>query len=167
MVAKKSQTNGLIAEQVNAEFYAAYLYLQLSADASDMSWNGAAGWLRAQAAEEITHAMKLYDYLLSRDVPVTLTEIKKPSVTSSKTLLDLFKAAYGHEVKVTAMINRIFETASAEKDHAAANMIQWFIAEQVEEEENTKAVVDDLTKAGTSVEALFFIDKMLGRREDD
>lgn len=166
MAAKKSQTNDLISKQVNAEFYAAYLYLQLSADANDLGWDGAADWLRAQAEEEITHAMKLYDYLISRDVPVVLAAIDKPAA-NAKDLLEIFKAAYAHEIKVTGMINKIYETALSEKDHAAAVMIQWFITEQVEEEENTRTIVDELAKAGKSVEVLFFIDKKLGKREDE
>lgn len=161
MAAKKSGVYDAILKQVNAEMYSAYLYLQLSADASAMKWNGAAAWLRAHATEEMTHAAKFYDYLIRKGVAVKLDAIEKPA-TNAKDLQEIFKAVYGHEIKVTAMINKIMETAVAEKDYAAIAELQWFVTEQVEEEEIAGEIVDMLEKASKSPEALFFIDHKLG-----
>lgn len=161
MAAKKSPVYDAIARQINAELYSAYLYMQFSADASAMKWNGAAAWLRNHAHEEMTHATRFYDYLIRKGIVVKFDAIDKPT-TSAKDLSEIFKAVYAHEIKVTAMINKIMETAIAEKDYAAVQELQWFVTEQVEEEEIACDIVDLLEKAGTSPEALFFIDNKLG-----
>ncbi|MDV0442984.1 ferritin [Methanorbis rubei] len=165
MAVKKSGVYDAILKQVNAEMYSAYLYLQLSADASAMKWNGAAAWLRAHAGEEMTHASKFYDYLIRKGIDVKFDAIEKPA-TTAKDLHEIFKAVYGHEIKVTAMINKIMETAIAEKDYAAAAELQWFVTEQVEEEETARDIVDMLEKAGKSPEALIFIDHHLGCKKE-
>lgn len=165
MATKKSGVYDAILKQINAEMYSAYLYLQFSADANAMKWTGAAAWLRAHAAEEMTHATRFYDYLLRKGVDVKFDAIEKP-VTSAKDLLEIFKAVYGHEIKVTAMINKIMETAVTEKDYAAVAELQWFVTEQVEEEETVRDIVDMLEKAGKSPEALLFIDHQLGSQKE-
>ncbi len=165
MATKKSPVYDAISKQINAELYSAYLYLQFSADASAMKWNGAASWLRAHALEEMTHATRFYDYLIRKGITVKLDAIDKPT-TNAKDLSEIFKAVYGHEIKVTAMINKIMETAITEKDYAAVQELQWFVTEQVEEEETVSDIVDMLEKAGTSPEALFFIDNKLGSSQE-
>ena len=165
MATKKSGVYDAILKQINAEMYSAYLYLQFSADASAMKWNGAAAWLRAHASEELTHATRFYDYLVRRGVDVKFDAIEKPA-TGAKDLLEIFKAVYGPEIKVTAMINKIMETAVAEKDYAAVGELQWFVTEQVEEEETVRDIVDMLEKAGKSPEALIFIDHQLGSQKE-
>ena len=91
MATKKSGVYDAILKQINAEMYSAYLYLQFSADASAMKWNGAAAWLRAHASEELTHATRFYDYLVRKGVDVKFDAIEKPA-TGAKDLLEIFKA---------------------------------------------------------------------------
>lgn len=165
MAVKKSGVYNAILQQINAEMYSAYLYLQFSADASAMKWNGAASWLRAHAGEEMTHATRFYDYLLRKGVDVKFDAIEKPAI-AAKDLHEIFKAVYDHEIKVTAMINKIMEIAVAEKDYAAIAELQWFVTEQVGEEDTARDIVDMLEKAGKSPEALFFIDQKLGSRTE-
>ncbi|HJJ88966.1 MAG TPA: ferritin [Methanocorpusculum sp.] len=165
METRNSEVHDAILKQINSEIYSAYVYLQFSADAHAMKWNGAAAWLRTHAAEEMTHATRFYDYLIRIGVPVKFDAIEKP-VTDAKDLLDIFKAVYNHEIKVTAMIYKIMETAIAEKDYAAISELQWFINEQVEEEESVRDIVDMLEMAGKSPEAMLFIDKHLGSSKE-
>ncbi|MDV0444781.1 Bacterial non-heme ferritin [Methanimicrococcus sp. At1] len=156
----------LLNEQINKEFYAAYLYLGMSSKCTEMSRDGFAQWLRVQAEEEIEHAMKIYDFLHESGENVDLLPIDKPAL-KGKTLLDFFKQAYEHEQLVTASINNIMDVAVKEKDYASQVFLQWFVTEQVEEEDQTSKIVADLTFAKNDAAAILAIEKKLGKREDD
>lgn len=156
----------LLNEQVNKEFYAAYLYLGMSAKCAEMSHNGFAQWLRIQADEEIEHAMKIYDFIHETGEVVDLMPIDKPAV-KGKTILDFFKQAYEHEQLVTASINTIMDAAVKEKDYNTQIFLQWFVTEQIEEEDQTSEIVDLLTFAKNDPAAILMIEKKLGKREDD
>ncbi|MCL0101345.1 ferritin [Peptococcaceae bacterium] len=125
--------------------------------------NGAASWMRMQAQEELTHAMKVFDYIHARGGSVTLTAIEQPPAEWNSAL-DVFEKAYEHEQKVTKMINHLVDLAIAEKDHASHNMLQWFISEQVEEEESIKSIVERLKLISNAPGALLIMDKELGMR---
>jgi ferritin len=161
MISKTMQD--AINEQVKNELYSAYLYLGMSAYAEAENWPGTAHWLRTQAAEEETHAMKLFDFVNNRDGRVTLQAIAQPPQEFTS-LLDLFEQVLAHERKVTALIHRLYETALSEKDYAAQSMLQWFIDEQVEEEKNASQIVDSLKLVGAQGTALFIVDRQLGAR---
>ena len=150
--------------QVNAELYSAYLYLSMSANFAAQNWIGAAKWMRVQNREETIHGMKLYDFILECNSKVTLEPIAKPQ-TEWPTLLAAFEAAYAHEQKVTALINNLVNLAQAEKDHATANFLQWFVNEQVEEEANALHIVQQLRLIGDSKGSMFMLDRELGKRE--
>jgi ferritin len=152
-----------INEQIKHELYSAYFYLGMSAYAEAENWSGAAAWLRAQAAEEQSHAMKLFDFVNDRGGRVTLQAIAQPPQEYTS-LLDVFEQVLAHERKVTALIHRLYETALSEKDYAAQSMLRWFIDEQVEEEKNATQIVDALKLVGTQGTALFMVDRQLGAR---
>jgi len=162
MIGKKMEA--ALNRQVNAEFYASYIYLSISAYFESISLPGFAGWMRMQSMEEVTHAMKIFNHINERGGRVTLTAIEAPPAEWSSPL-EAFKAANGHEQKVTGMINDLVDLAIAEKDHAANAMLQWFVTEQVEEEMNTDGYVQKLTLAGDSPNALFMLDRELGARK--
>ena len=161
MIGKKMED--LINTQINAEMYSAYLYLSMSSWCSQNTWNGFAHWLRLQAQEELTHAMKFYDYLNERGGTATLAPIDAPKA-GWKDVLELFKEVYAHEQKVTGMINAMMTEAIKQKDYAAEIMLQWFISEQVEEEANASEIVAKLEKIGPSTGGLFQIDHQLQKR---
>ena len=161
MLTKKMQD--ALNKQVQAELASAYLYLAMSASFADMALKGAAHWMRMQMQEEMIHAMKIYDYIIERDGHVTLMAVDAPP-KEWKSALDTFQAAYAHEQKVTGMINALVDLAIKESDHATNNMLQWFVAEQVEEEASAKEVVDSLQMIGASKEALLMLDRELGTR---
>lgn len=161
MISKK-MTNAL-NEQVNKELYSAYMYLAMSAEASEAALDGAAKWLGMQAAEEVSHARKIYDYIISQGSRVALKAIDQPPAEHGS-LKAIFKAVLDHEKKVTSSINSLVDLAVSEKDHATNAFLQWFVTEQVEEEESAADVVAKLELAGDKGNALFMIDRMLAAR---
>lgn len=152
-----------LCHQINAEMYSAYLYLSMSSYASYHGLKGAANWYRIQAQEEMTHAEMFYNYVNRQGERVTLDAIAKPPA-NFKSLLDTFEETLKHEKKVTALIHALADLAIEEKDHATGIFLQWFVTEQVEEEENAKELVDRMKLAGDHGSALFMLDKDLGTR---
>ncbi len=152
-----------VNKQVNAELYSAYLYLGMSARCTEMNLKGMANWLYVQAQEEMTHAMKLYRFILERAGHAKLPAIEGVR-DDWKTPLEMFEAAYGHEQEVTGMINNLANIAISERDHATASMLNWFVDEQVEEEANSSEIAEKLKLIGESKEGLFMLDKELSIR---
>ena len=150
-------------KQVNAELYAAYLYLSMSAYCDSINLPGARSWLRVQTQEELTHAMRIYNYILERDGKITLAAIADPP-TEWDSVLAGFEGAYAHEQKVTGMIDALVDLSIKLSDHATNNMLQWFVAEQVEEEASTNDVVQKLNLAGSEGGGLFMVDQELAGR---
>jgi ferritin len=153
----------LINEQITHEFYASYLYLAMAAHFEEENFDGFAQWFRMQAEEEDAHAMKLFDHLVERGERIELGQIDKPPVEFG-TPLDAFKAALAHEQKVTGLIHEIYAAAVEAKDYPAQVMLEWFIEEQVEEEDVTGTAVDRLEMAGDNIAALMFLDSEYGER---
>lgn len=149
--------------QLNAELYSAYLYLSMEAYFESIDLSGFAKWMRAQAQEELMHAMKLYDYIVQRGERVTLSTIKGPQIEWDSSLA-VFEHVYKHEQKVTGLINDLVDLASSQSDHATSNFLQWFVAEQVEEEESASGVLQRIRLAGDSKSGLFMLDSELGQR---
>lgn len=149
--------------QINEEFWAAYLYLSMSAYFTSKGLPGFANWMHVQAQEETTHAMKIYNYVLERDGHVALEPIKGVTITWDSPLA-AFQAALEHEQSVTRMINKLVDTAIEEGDHATRNMLQWFVSEQVEEESSAKEIVDALKLIGDNGFGLYSMDKDLATR---
>lgn len=150
-------------KQVNAEMYSAYLYLSMSANFMDKNLNGFANWMYVQAQEEMTHAMKIYNFILERGGRVFLDAIEKPKEKWS-TPLEAFEDAYEHEQKVTKMIENLVNLAEEDKDYATNSMLQWFIDEQVEEEANASEIVEKLKLMKDAPGALFMMDKEMAAR---
>ncbi|MDD5142878.1 ferritin [Methanoregula sp.] len=150
--------------QVNRELYSAYLYLAMSAYFETASMKGFAKWMRLQAKEEQSHAMKIYDYIIARGGKASLEAIEAPKAkwTSAG---KVFEEVYSHEQKVTGMINNLVDLAIKEKDHATFEMLQWFVKEQVEEEEQASGILSQINMLGDVVGHLFWLDHELGKRE--
>jgi ferritin len=153
-------------EQIAAEFSAAYLYLAMSAHFVEQNFNGFARWMRTQAEEEAQHAMRLYGYLLDRGGHVELGAVTPPPKEFGSPL-EIFTAALEHERKVTESIHSIYELARSKKDYATEIELQWFVTEQVEEENSAELAVEQLTRAGDDVSALLLLDHQFGRRGAD
>lgn len=152
-----------INEQVNAELYSAYMYAAMSMYFESVDMSGAAGWMAAQAGEELEHAWMFTDYLNERGGRVVLESVEKPPV-EWKSVLDAFESALAHEEKVSSLINGLVTLAREENDHMTDNFLQWFVAEQVEEEASAGEVVRKLKLAGDSGGGMYMIDRELGQR---
>ena len=159
----KENMQKAINQQINAEMYSAYLYLSMSAYFESTNLKGFANWMKAQAQEEMVHAMKFYDYINERGGRVLLTVIEAPP-TQWDSSLAVFEYTYKHEQKVTGLINDLVNLAISEADHATNNFLQWFVAEQVEEEASADEVVQKLKLAGDRGGGLFMLDQELGQR---
>jgi ferritin len=161
MISKKMTK--AINEQVNKEIFSSYLYLAMSANAMTLGYKGAGTWFRVQFQEELEHALKFYNYLLSQGEAVEFGAIEKPAV-GYKTLLEMFVDTLGQEKKVTKSLNNLMDLAVEEKDYATQAMLQWYITEQIEEEANDTDIIAMIKMAGTSTGTLYMVDKQLGKR---
>ena len=149
--------------QINAEIYSAYLYLSMAAYFDSLGLKGFANWMRVQWQEELTHAMRIYDYVVDRGGRVRFYAIQEPPHEWDSPLA-AFEHVYKHEVNVTKMIHELVELAMSEKDYATYNMLQWFVAEQVEEEANASEIVEKLRLIGDDGRGLLMLDRELAAR---
>lgn len=149
--------------QINAEFWSAYLYLSMSADAMQKGYKGIANWFSVQFQEEQAHAQIFINYVQSRGGKVTLAPIAAVK-TEWASPLEMFQDTLEHEQKVTALIDELCHVASIEKDFATANTLVWFVNEQVEEEDNARTIIDQLKMVADNSLGLYMIDKKLAAR---
>ncbi|MFC1641090.1 ferritin [Myxococcota bacterium] len=150
-------------QQINNELASSYLYLAMASYMEAQTLPGTAHWLKRQAAEENSHAMKLFDYVADRGAQVVLGAIAQPSQDFGSAQ-QLFERVLAHERNVTASIHALYETAQSEKDYATQVMLHWFINEQVEEEKSAGAIVDQLRMIPERSTALLYLDRQLGKR---
>ena len=127
--------------------------------------SGVANWFTLQFHEEQEHAMKFMEYMAARGSKVELQPIEKVD-TSWSTLKEAFEETLAHEKVVTGLINDLVTLAREEKDYATENMLQWFVSEQVEEEESVQEILDALNLIGDKGHAIYMFDKELGKRQE-
>jgi ferritin len=149
--------------QVNAELYSSYLYLAMGSYLETLNLKGIAAWMNSQAKEELFHGMKIYNFIHDRNGRTVLTKIEEPK-KDWKSPLNAFQEAYDHEVMVTGLINDLVDLASKEKDHATFNFLQWYVKEQIEEEQQTDDAVKKLQLIGKDPNGLFMFDQQMGAR---
>ncbi|SFN42240.1 non-heme ferritin [Xenorhabdus japonica] len=147
-------------EQLNLEFYSANLYLQMSAWCSDNGYEGAAAFLRTHSQEEMQHMQRLFDYLGDTGSMPVLGAIQAPPVKFNS-ISDVFNQTYEHEKLITEEINKLAHVAMTTQDYSTFNFLQWYVAEQHEEEKLFKSILDKLGMVGESGKALFLLDKEL------
>lgn len=148
--------------QINLEFYSSNLYLQMSAWATQQGLEGAADFLKAHAAEEMQHMQKLFDYVLETGAMPTLGSIDAPKADYSN-LREVFEITLQHEKDITQAINDLVETAFNSKDYSTFNFLQWYVAEQHEEENLFQGVLDKMDLLGDDPKNLFFIDREIAK----
>lgn len=152
-----------INAQINAEMWAAQLYLAMSIDAWRMGCRGMSHWLRKQHEEELQHAYKFIDYLESRNAGASLADIVDVPKTW-KCPKDMFEQALEHERKITKNIDNLCHTAMSDGDYATFHFLQYFVGEQVEEEASTIEIVDTLKCLNDDIAALYAYDTSLLER---
>lgn len=161
MISKKLEA--AINAQINAEMWSAYLYLSMSAYCHKIGYSGIANWYMVQFREEQDHALILYKYVQSRGGVVTLQPIEEVQ-TEWPTLLSVFEATLAHEEKVTSLLNNIMSIAHDEKDYATQSRLQWFIDEQVEEEETAGDLIQKVKQLDGNSYGMYVLDQELASR---
>ena len=151
-------------KQANAEVYSSYLYLAMSDYFESANLKGFAKWMKVQGREELTHADKFYEHIIDRMGRARVLAVKEPPFEWNSPA-DAVKAAFDHEVKVTGLINNLVSLAMSEKDNTAFNFLQWFVAEQVEEEKQVDEILQRLKIAGSQGPGLLLIDSELAQRK--
>lgn len=159
----KDKMLNALNEQINKEFFSAYLYLSMSAYAQTLGLQGVANWMKIQAQEEVTHANKFFDYVHERNSKVLLKPIAGVD-TEFGNVIEMFERVLEHEQMVTESINNLVDISIEVSDHASRSMLMWFVDEQVEEEASVQQIIDNLKMVEGKGQGLFMIDKELGQR---
>ena len=150
-------------EQVNREMYSAYLYMSMSSHCNQAGLKGFANWFMVQYHEEMLHAMKIYEYIQRQGAEVKLTAIQGPPSTFESPM-DMFTQTLAHEQFITRSINELMELAIVEKDHASQIFLEWYVTEQVEEEENDNDIIAQLKFIKDNPQGLMMLDRELAGR---
>ena len=158
-----AKVHELLNQQINKEFYSAYLYLEFSNYFKANGLDGFANWYLVQAQEERDHAMLFYQYLQNENRTVTLEAIAKPE-TDAKTHMDILKAGLAHEEYVTSLINDIYAAAYEAKDFRTMQFLDWFVKEQGEEETNANDLITKMELFGADARGLYLLNQELAAR---
>ena len=161
MISEKIQE--ALNEQVNKEFYSAYMYLAMSAYCDTIGLPGFSNWMRMQFEEENLHVTKMYDYILAQGGQIHLKQIDEPPKEYG-TPVDIFEKTLEHEQYVTGLIHDLMDLAVGEKDYATQTFLQWYVSEQVEEESNVNDILAPLRMVGKEGGGLMMIDQQLAKR---
>ncbi|MBE6971153.1 MAG: ferritin [Ruminococcaceae bacterium] len=148
----------LLNEQINKEFYSAYLYLDMAIYYDALDLDGYANYYTIQAQEERDHALLFMKYLQNNGLKVTLDAIGKPDKTY-ETVLDPLLAAAEHERYVTELINNIYHEAHQAKDYRTMKFLDWFVDEQMEEEDNADSMISRYKLFGQDAKGLYLLDQ--------
>ena len=157
------KVHALINQQINKEFYSAYLYLNFSNYFEEVGLDGFANWYKIQAQEERDHAMLFYQYLQNENQKVTLEAIDKP-VLNAACHMDVLKAGLEHEKYVTSLIHDIYSEAYEARDFRTMQFLDWFVKEQGEEEKNATDMITKMELFGTDAKGLYMLDNELKAR---
>lgn len=158
-----AKVHALLNQQINKEFYSAYLYLDLSNYFKARGLDGFANWYLVQAQEERDHAMLFYTYLQNENMPVTLEAIDKPDKVFSADM-EVLKAGLAHEQYVTSLINDIYAAAYDVRDFRTMQFLDWFVKEQGEEETNANDLISKMELFGADPKGLYMLNQELAAR---
>ena len=162
MIDKKLEN--ILNKQTNREFYSAYLYLAVSAHFDEIGLKGCSHWAKVQAREEVDHGMIIFDHILERDGDIQLMDISAPSASFGNPF-EVFQMILEHEKIITADINEIASDSDLTCDFATRHFINWYVAEQVEEEAQVRYIVDKFELFNNDHVVLYHMDEELGKRE--
>ena len=153
----------LLNDQINKEFYSAYLYLDFANYYTANDLDGFANWYTIQAQEERDHALLFLKYLQINGIPVELKAIDKPDKVFAGHI-DPLLAGAEHERYVTELIHNIYDAAYSVKDFRTMQFLDWFVKEQMEEEENADKMVNKYKLFGDDPKSLYLLDQELAAR---
>ena len=153
----------LLNQQINKEFYSAYLYLEFSNYFKRRGLDGFANWYMVQAQEERDHAMLFYQFLQNESKRVTLDAIAKPDKVFESDM-DVLLAGLEHERYVTSLIHDIYAEAYEAKDFRTMQFLDWFVKEQGEEETNANDLITKMELFGADPRSLYMLNQELAAR---
>lgn len=159
----KQQVSLALNDQLTAELASWYSYLAMSAWCESQELKGCAGWLRAQAQEEYTHAMKIYEFLINRNIGFEFQKLDPPR-NSFESIVEIFEWALQQEKENTERIDRLFQLAMEHGAFASLVELQWFITEQVEEEKTARSNLARIRMVAEDPAAVLDFDDLLGER---
>lgn len=159
----KEKVQEAFNNQINEELYSAYLYAAMRAYFERLNLQGFANWMRIQVEEELFHARKFVNFLFERGAEVKFKTIREPQAQWDSPLA-AFEAAYQHECHISDCLNKLSTLALNEDDHASRVFLEWFVTEQVEEEANADAMVQNLRLVKDAPGGLFMLDREAGQR---
>ena len=160
----KETVLGALNKQINAEMHSAYLYLSMSAYFEDQGLSGFANWMKVQYQEELSHSLKIFDFVNERNGRVILEPIASVP-TEFDGVIDVYEKTLEHEQKVTEMINQLMDVAVKASDHATQSFLKWFVDEQVEEEANVNELLDNLKLINGQGNGVFMLNRELQGRK--
>jgi ferritin len=155
--------NKAINDQIKNELESYYIYLSMAAYFHSISLDGMGHWMRSQAHEEMSHAMKFFEHIIDRGGKVVLQDLRQLK-TEWGSPLEAFKDAFEHEKFISGKINELTSIAREEKDYASEPLLAWFSDEQVEEEANAGKITDQLEMVGEDKSGLLMLDRELAQR---
>ncbi|MDG5814462.1 ferritin [Chitinispirillales bacterium ANBcel5] len=161
MISKRMES--ALNEQINKEMFSAFLYMSMSADCADKGLKGSSVWFMTQYHEEMVHAMKIYEYIQKQGAKVRLVALEEPQQEFAS-LSDMFDKTLEHEKLVTSSINDLMNLAVEERDHATQAFLNWYVTEQVEEEDTAMDIIQRIKLIGDNSSGLYMLDKELGAR---
>lgn len=147
-----------INEQIGHEEQSSRIYLSMGSWCQVNGFPGSSAWLYAQAEEERFHQSKLMNYLNNRGGHALLSDQKNPPL-KFKSILDIFQQVLHHEEYISASINEIYAATNQAKDFSTSTFLQWFINEQIEEENTAKTILDKIRMVGDEKVGLYEFDK--------
>ncbi len=157
------QVAKLLNEQINKELYSAYLYLDIANFYDELDLDGYANYYMIQAQEERDHALLFMKYMQINNLKVTLEAVGKPDKAFS-TVLDPLEVAAEHERYVTSLINNIYHEAHQARDYRTMKFLDWFVDEQMEEEENADSMISRYKLFGQDPKGLYLLDQEYAAR---
>ena len=152
------KVSALLNDQINKEFYSAYLYLDIANYYDSLDLDGYANYYTVQAQEERDHALLIMKYMQNNGLKVTFEAIGKPDKTFNS-VLDPLEIAAEHERYVTALINNIYHEAHADKDYRTMKFLDWFVDEQMEEEDSADSMISRYKLFGQDPRGLYLLDQ--------
>jgi ferritin len=152
-------------DQIREEMASAYIYLSMAAYCESISLPGFAHWMVAQSQEELEHAMKFYGYIHDRGGRVVFQALEQPPAEFDGPTA-VFEKTLEHEQYITGRIHDLYAMAVEEKDYASLSVLQWFVDEQVEEEQSATEILDLLKRVGDKGQGLIILDRQLAQRGD-
>ncbi len=149
-------------EQIGRELYSSHLYLQMSGWCAAQGLDGCAAFLRTHSQEEMSHMLRLFDYVQQSDAQPLIPALDQPP-HEFESVKDLFRQVHEHEKSITGWINELVQTTFEAQDYFTFNFLQWYVAEQHEEEALARTILDRLELIGLEGRGLYFFDADLGR----